>query len=78
MLTPSRFMQLDYSLIAVTAQVIACLKERKMSTLVELLRYAKHASSQIAENDILLAVTFLYATGKVDVDTLSGSVWLVA
>ncbi|NRA87200.1 MAG: hypothetical protein HRU28_07355 [Rhizobiales bacterium] len=77
MLTPTRFMQLDYSLLAVTSHVISCLLERQESSLEELLRYAHLSSKEIREADILLAITFLYATGKVEVDILRASISLV-
>ena len=77
MLTPTRFMQLDYSLLAVTSHIISCLLERQESSLEELLRYAQLSSKAICEADILLAVTFLYATGKVKVDIGRGVVLLV-
>jgi hypothetical protein len=77
MLTPTRFMQLDYSLLAVTSYVISCLLERQVATLEELLQYAQLSSGEICEADILLAVTFLYATDKINVDTEYAFVSLV-
>lgn len=77
MLTPNRFMNLEYSLLNVTGQVIACLLERYQANLIDLFKYARHSSDQIEESDILLAVTFLYSTGKVLVDTETGIISLV-
>ncbi|MEZ8468325.1 ABC-three component system middle component 6 [Vibrio splendidus] len=59
-------MKLDYSLLNVTAQVIACLLERPFVVLETLVDYARNSSEQINESDVILAVTFLYATGKVE------------
>lgn len=76
MLTPTRLMQLDYCLLAVTSHVIACLLERKSASLDELLRYSRLSSHEICESDILLAITFLYAVGKVSIDTETSTISL--
>ena len=66
MLSPNRLMNLDYSLLNVTANVISCLLERSFVTLDILIDYVCSPSNQINESDVILAVTFLYATGKVE------------
>lgn len=66
MLSPNRLMNLDYSLLNVTANVISCLLERTFVTLDILIDYVCSPSNQINESDVILAVTFLYATGKVE------------
>ncbi len=76
MLTPTRLMQLDYCLLSVTSHVIACLLERKRASLDELLQYSRLSSHEICESDILLAITFLYAVGKVSIDTDTATISL--
>ena len=68
MLTPHRLMNLDYCLIKVSSLVTECLIERGSSPLHEILDYTKLESSEINEQDVMLAVSFLYLLRKVDYD----------
>ena len=64
MLTPHRFTNFNYCLIYVSSLVIECLIARGSTTLDELYRYCKVSSSDINEQDITHAVSFLYLLGK--------------
>ena len=66
MLTPHRFMDLNYSVLNVTSLVIDFLTQRHSSTLYEILAFSKDDYSEINEQDVLLAVSFLYLLGKVE------------
>ncbi|PKF62804.1 hypothetical protein CW745_05120 [Psychromonas sp. psych-6C06] len=66
MLKPHRFMNLDYSLVHVASQVLQCLKERGNKQLHEVLSYAKTSCEEINEQDVMLAISFLYLLGKVE------------
>jgi hypothetical protein len=66
MLKPHRLMNLDYSLVNVVSQVIQCLKERGQSQLDEILSFAKASCEEINEQDVMLAVSFLYLLGKAE------------
>ena len=66
MLKPHRFMNLDYSLVNVASQVVQCLKERGNNQLHEVLSYAKTSCEEINEQDVILAISFLYLLGKVE------------
>lgn len=66
MLTPHRFMNLDYSLVNVASQVVQCLKERGSDNLHEVLAYAQTSCKEINEQDVMLAISFLYLLGKVE------------
>lgn len=66
MLTPHRLMNMDYSLINVVSLVIQCLLERGSEELHDILAYAKTTCEEINEQDIMLAVSFLYLLGKVE------------
>lgn len=64
MLTPHRFTNLNYCLIYVSSLVIECLISRGGSSLSELYKYCKVSSAEINEQDITLAVSFLYLLNK--------------
>jgi hypothetical protein len=66
MLTPHRFMNFNYCLINVTAQIIDCLMQRSEASLEELLDYAVENYPEINESDITQGVSFLYLTGKIN------------
>jgi hypothetical protein len=66
MLKPHRLMNLDYSLINVASQVVQCLKERGDRPLHEVLLFAKASYDEINEQDVMLAIGFLYLLGKVE------------
>ncbi len=59
-------MNLDYSLVNVASQVVQCLKERGNSQLHEILSYSKITCVEINEQDVMLAISFLYLLGKVE------------
>lgn len=64
MLTPHRFTNFNYCLIYVSSLVIECLISRGSASLSELYKYCKVSSSEINEQDITLAVSFLYLLSK--------------
>jgi len=64
MLTPHRFTNLNYCLVNVASLVIECLITRGSSSLNELHKFCKVSSSEINEQDIALAVSFLYLLNK--------------
>lgn len=59
-------MNLDYSLINVVSIVIECLLERGSYPLNKVLEFAKSSHNDINEQDITLAVSFLFLLGKVN------------
>ncbi len=77
MLTPHRFMDLSYSVLNVTSLVIEFLAQRRSGTLDEVLVFAQNDYSEINEQDVLLAVSFLYLLGKVEYCKDSDSVLLL-
>jgi len=66
MLTPHRLMNLDFSLVNVSSLVIQCLLERGTEELHEILAYVKTICEEINEQDVMLAVSFLYLLEKVE------------
>lgn len=66
MLKPHRFMDFDYSLVNVASQVVQCLRERGKNKLHEILSYTKTSCEEINEQDVMLAISFLYLLGKVE------------
>lgn len=64
MLTPHRFTNLNYCLVYVSSLVIECLIYRGETSLNELYKYCKVVSTEINEQDITLAVSFLYLLNK--------------
>ncbi|HCG8289266.1 TPA: hypothetical protein NJ528_003357 [Vibrio parahaemolyticus] len=77
MLTPHRFMDLNYSVLNVTSLAIDLLTQRCSATLDEILDFAQDEYSEINEQDVLLAVSFLYLLGKVRYCKESESVLLL-
>lgn len=61
-------MNLEYSLINVTSLVVECLIERGSYPLCKILDFAKSICEDINEQDVMLAVSFLYLLGKVKYD----------
>lgn len=66
MLKPHRFMNLDYSVVSVASIVVQCLLERGDYELHKILDYARVSCKEINEQDVMLAVSFLYLLGKVE------------
>jgi len=66
MLKPHRFMDLDYSVVNVSSLVVQCLLERGGYELHKILDYARVSCEEINEQDVMLAVSFLYLLGKVE------------
>ncbi len=66
MLTPHRFMNLNYSVLNVTSLVIDFLNQRYSGSLDDILSFAQDEYSEINEQDILLAISFLYLLEKAD------------
>lgn len=77
MLIPHRFTNLNYCLIYVTSLVIECLISRGGSSLNELYKYCKFSSAEINEQDITLAVSFLYLLNKAEYNVENDIVSLV-
>ena len=59
-------MNFDYSLVNVSSQVVQCLKERGSKKLHEILSYTKISCEEINEQDVMLAISFLFLLGKVE------------
>lgn len=76
MLKPHRFMNLDYSLINVISLVVECLIDRGSYPLHKILDYTKADCIDINEQDVMLAVSFLYLLGKVNYDKESDLVYM--
>ena len=76
MLTPHRLMNLDYSLISVASLVVQCLIERGNYPLHKILEFTKISCKDINEQDVMLAVSFLYLLGKVNYDKESDLVYM--
>ena len=66
MLLPNRFSNLKFSLINITALVIDYLLQEQKATIDDLLLHLKNFSSDFDRDDVVRAVTFLYALGKVE------------
>ena len=66
MLKPHRFMNFDYSVVNVASLVLQCLLERGDYELHNILDYAKVTCEEINEQDVTLAISFLYLLGKVE------------
>ena len=66
MLAPHRLMNLNYCVINVASLVVKCLLERGNYSLDGVLQYCKVENSEINEQDITLAVSFLYLLDKVE------------
>ena len=66
MLKPHRFMNLDYSVMNVASLVLQCLFERGDYELHRILDYVKTVCNETNEQDLMLAISFLYLLGKVE------------
>lgn len=77
MLTPHRFTNLNYCLVYVSSLVIECLMSRGNSSLSELYKYCKISSAEINDQDITLAVSFLYLLNKAEYNIEKDIVTLV-
>lgn len=77
MLTPHRFMDLNYSVLKVTSLAIDFLKRRRSGTLDEILAFSQDYNADINEQDVLLAISFLYLLGKVEYSKDNESVFLL-
>lgn len=63
-LSPHRFTNLNYCLVKVTSLIIECLISRGASSLQDLLFYCESESQDVNDQDITLAVSFLYLLNK--------------
>jgi len=63
MISPHRFLNFNYCLLNVTSLIIQCLLERHTASLDQLLKFCKNQYGEINEEDILLAVSFLFSIG---------------
>lgn len=77
MLTPHRFMDLNYSVLKVTSLSIDFLKRKRSGTLDDILTFSQDYNADINEQDVLLAISFLYLLGKVEYSKDSESVFLL-
>jgi len=66
MLTPHRFMDLNYSILNVTSLVIEFLNKKHSGSLDEILLFSQNEHSEINDQDVLLAVGFLYLLDKIE------------
>lgn len=66
MLIPNRFSNLKFSLLNTTSIVIDCLLQNNECKIDEIVRHLQNYSKDFERNDVLKAVTFLFALGKVD------------
>jgi len=76
MLKPHRLMNLDYSLINVASMVVECLIERGRYPLHKILDFTKIGCKDVNEQDVMLAISFLYLLGKVDYDRNADLVYM--
>jgi hypothetical protein len=65
MLTPHRLMNLNYCVLNVASLIVKCLIERGSYHLDGILKYCRAENTEINEQDITLAVSFLYLLNKV-------------
>ena len=77
MLTPHRLMNLNYCVVGVASAVLACLLERGSSSLDGILGFCSSVHQEVNEQDITLAVSFLYLLGRVEYDEALDFVILV-
>lgn len=66
MLVPNRFSNLKFSLVNITALVIDCLLQEEKATIKVLTAHLNNFSKEFDRDDVLRAVTFLYALDKVE------------
>lgn len=66
MIVPNRFSNLKFSLMNITALVIDCLLQNGKATTKELTEHLHNFSREFNRDDVLRAVTLLYALGKVE------------
>lgn len=59
-------MNLNCSLVKITSVVIQCLRERGKTSLGDLLSFLKATNEDVNEQDVMLAVSFLYLLGRVN------------
>ncbi len=78
MLLPNRFSNLKFSLINVTALVIDCLLQQEKATVKELTMHLKNFSKDFERDDVVLAVTLLFALGKIEYSEKKDQVKLIA
>lgn len=66
MIVPNRFSNLKFSLMNITALVIDCLLQNEKATTKELTAHLHNFSKEFNRDDVLRAITLLYAVGKVE------------
>lgn len=66
MLVPNRFSNLKFSLVNITALVIDYLLQEHKGTVNEILSHLKKFSSDFSRDDVIHAISLLYALGKVE------------
>jgi hypothetical protein len=66
MLLPNRFSNLKFSLVNITALVIDFLLQEEKATIKDLTMHLKNFSKDFDRDDVVLAITLLFALGKVD------------
>lgn len=76
MIAPHRLMNLKCSLVNIASIVVECLIERGPYPLHKVLSFAKIEIDDITEQDIMLAVSFLYLLGKVDYDADADAIFI--
>ena len=78
MLLPNRFSNLKFSVINITALVIDCLLQQQKASIKELTTHLKNFSKEYESEDVILAVTFLFALGKVEYSEKKDQIKLIA
>lgn len=77
MLTPNRFSNLKFSLLNVTSLVIDYLLQEQKASINSVVTHLQHYSKEFDRDDVRLAITFLYALGKVNYSEKSDQISLV-
>lgn len=77
MLLPNRFSNLQFSLLNTTALIIDCLIQSDKTSIADLTSHLQKFSKEFERDDVLLAITFLYALGKVEYSVKKDSISLV-
>lgn len=75
---PNRFSNLKFSLINITALVIDFLLQENKASVDELLAHLNHFSKDFNRDDVLRAITLLYALGKVEYSEQNDQVEMIA
>lgn len=78
MLIPNRFSNLKFSLLNITSLVIDHLIQEPKSKIDDIVVHLNNYSQEFDRDDVRLAITFLYALGKVSYSEKSDTVTLLS